>query len=180
MVEAQPLMLAQWTSELMTRTEIKLQVRPAAIEDEPQLIDFFRHVSADDLRFRFLSTLRSVGHELAHRLVDVDHSRTENLLAFDASDGRLAATAMIAADDELEEAEVAIAVRSDLRSRGIGWAMLGEACAYAEARGIKRIQSIESFENRAAISLEEEMGFKAMPYAGDSSLTLLTKELGAG
>ena len=172
-----PTLLPQWSAQLVTRDGLKLNVRPASRDDEASLIDFFRQASLEDLRFRFLSSIKSVEPSLVHQLADVDHGGTENLLAFDASDGRLAASAMIAVDQGMEDAEVAVIVRSDLKGRGAGWALLAHACDYAKARGFKRVHSVELADNRTAIELEEAMGFIARPCAEDMSLTVLTKRL---
>lgn len=172
-----PLMLPEWSAKLETRAGVKLDVRPACAEDELLLTEFFGKLTPDDLRFRFLSTVKEVGPALVHQLANVDHDRTEDLLAFDEDDGSLVATAMIAADADLKRAEVAIAVRSDVKGEGIGWTMLDHACDYAKARGIRRIESIESSQNGPAISLETEMGFEARPYADDATLTLVAKDL---
>jgi acetyltransferase len=170
-------LLPEWSAQLTTRGGLELNVRPAAAADEPELIRLFGEASPEDLRFRFLSSVGKVGHSLAHPLVEVDHERTENLLAFDARDGRLAATAMIAADDKMEDAEVAVMVRPDLKGHGAGWSMLAHSCDYAKARGFRKIYSVELCDNRSAITLEEEMGFKARPCPDDMSLTVLTKSL---
>jgi GNAT superfamily N-acetyltransferase len=175
--QQQQRLLEEWSAKLETRSGVKLNVRPAAPDDEPGLIEFFRHVAPEDLRFRFLTAVRAVGHDLAHPLVAVDHSRTENLLAFDAETGALVATAMVAADPDLERAEVAIAIRSDYKHRGVGWTLLAHASDYAAARGIKRLESIECCDNREAISVEKEMGFTARSYPGDATLTLVAKDL---
>jgi GNAT superfamily N-acetyltransferase len=175
--EAATLMLSEWSAQLTTRSGLELNVRPASPQDEQAVSDFFGKVSPDDLRFRFLSSLKSVGAGLVHKLVDVDHTATENLLAFEAKDGGLAATAMIAADEQSSDAEVAISVRSDLKGRGVGWAMLQHACDYARARGFKQLHTVELSDNRLAISLEQEMGFTGRPCPDDMNLTILTKQL---
>lgn len=172
-----PALLAEWSARLVTRGGLQLSVRPATTDDEQALMLFFEEASPQDLRFRFLSSIGTVAPALVHLLAHVDHDRTENLLAFDARDGRLAATAMIAADERLEDAEVAVLVRSDLNGRGVGWAMLAHACDYAKARGLQRVHSVELVDNRLGIALEEEMGFTARPCAEEMSLTLLTKRL---
>lgn len=41
--------------------------------------------------------------------------------------------------------------------------MLDHACAFAKARGFKRVHSMELADSRSAIALEEEMGFTARP-----------------
>ena len=170
-------LLPEWSAQLETRSGLKLDVRPTVQDDEPELIAFLGQANPEDLRFRFLSAIGKVGHSLAGPLVDVDHEQTENLLAFDERDGRLAATAMIAADDKMEDAEVAIMVRQDLKGRGVGWSLLVHSCDYAKQRGFRRIHSVELADNRNAIALEKEMGFVASPYPGDSTLTMLSKTL---
>ena len=174
--QATQLLLGEWSAQLETRTGLKLNIRPAAPEDESRLVEFFSHVTPDDLRFRFLSAIPKVGHELVRDLVEIDHSRTENLLAF-TDDGTLVATAMVAADASLEKAEVAIAIRSDFKHRGVGWTLLSHAADYAAARGYKRLESIEAGDNREAIQLEREMGFTATRHPDDATLVLLGKTL---
>lgn len=169
-------LLPEWSAELETRSGLKLSVRPAAPEDEGDVTSFFEQATPEDLRFRFLSAIGKVGHNLTGPFVGVDHERTENLLAF-GEDGQLAATATIAVDDRMEDAEVAIMVRPDLKGRGAGWSMLAHSCDYAKQRGFKRIHSVEMGDNRSAISLEKEMGFKASPCPGDATLTMLSKDL---
>ncbi len=175
----EPLLLGQWSAELLTRAGIRLKLRPANPDDEPLLADFFEHMRPEDVRFRFLTPVPHPGHDMLSRLVGVDHVRDENFLAF-AEDGEtLVATAMITADPALEKAEVAIAVRDDYRNKGVGWTLLDYAAQYAEAKGIKVIESIEASDNRDAIGLECEMGFSATFCADDPRLVLVRKTLGA-
>lgn len=164
-------------AKLTTRSGLELNVRPAAPDDEALLAEFFTHVTPDDLRYRFLTSLGHVGHEWLKNLVEVDHARTENFLAFDATGDTLIATAMLAAEPSLERAEVAIATRSDYKNRGVGWTMLDYVTDYATAKGIKTLESIECRDNRSAIDLEQEMGFKTSSYPGDPTLLLVTKTL---
>jgi GNAT superfamily N-acetyltransferase len=173
-----PLLLGEWCAELVTRDGVRLKLRPANPDDESLLADFFAQVRFEDLRFRFLTPMPHPDHHMLSRLVGVDHVREENFLAF-AEDGEtLAATAMITADPALEKAEVAIAVRADFRHKGVGWTMLDYLARYAEARGIKSIESIEAADNRDAIGLECEMGFTATFCPDDPRLVLVRKTLG--
>lgn len=164
------------TGSLPTRSGLQLQVRAARPSDRAALAEFFSHVSREDLRFRFLSALREVGEDRLNEMTIVDHDRTEDLLAFDDA-GRIAASAMIALDGAGETAEVAIAVRQDLKGRGIGWALLDRAAAYAQARGAKKLQSTESRANHAAIELEREMGFTVHSVPDDPSVVMVQKLL---
>lgn len=171
------LLLSEWSANLTTRSGLNLHVRPAAPDDEVLLAEFFTHLTPEDIRYRFLTSLGQVGHEWLKNLVDVDHTQTENFLAFDDGGKTLIATAMLASEPSLERAEVAIAVRSDFKRRGVGWTLLQHISGYAAARGIKTLESIECIGNRAAIGLEQEMGFTATPYPGDTTLVLVRKKL---
>ena len=104
------------STKLVTRSGFQLNVREAVASDELELLDFLHAVSPEDLRLRFLSSVRP-SLELARELTRVDVSNAENLLAFDNSDGRLVATAALAAESGSATAEVAVLVRSDLKHR---------------------------------------------------------------
>nr|WP_066761011.1 GNAT family N-acetyltransferase [Croceicoccus pelagius] len=158
-----------------TRHDVQLTVRPVEAGDAQALVDFFRSVSADDRRFRFLSAQAHVGASQIAPLVEVDHWQSENFLAFDAETGALVATAMLACDPRMDLGEIAVSIRHDYKGRGVGWAMLDLLGKAAQDRGLKQVIAIEDRENHAAIELEREKGFTPRPFAGDPALVVLTK-----
>jgi acetyltransferase len=160
-----------------TRGGVALRLRPVSLGDATPVRHFFDALAPDDMRFRFLSARSHLSGELLGRLTEVDHRRSEHLLAFDGATGDLVASVMLVADEDMRSAEVAIAVRSESKDRGIGWALLRHAVDLARARGIRRLRSLESRENHAAIEVEQTLGFKATPYEGDATLLLLEAEL---
>ncbi len=160
--------------ELTTRSGLRIHVRPATPADQADLAEFFRHVTPDDLRFRFLGNVK-IGEERLAEMTDVDHETTESFIATDGRDGPIIALAMLACDRELTTGEVAVSIRGDYKNRGIGWELLGFVTEVAAAKGVRRVQSLESRQNRDAIELEQERGFKARSYEGDASLVLLEK-----
>ncbi len=162
---------------MTTRTGFEFHVRPVAPSDEEALAEFFKHVTRDDLRFRFLSPIPEVGKELLSYLINVDHDHKEDFLALDIDDKTIIASAMIGANEDKSVAEVAIVVRSDYKHRGMSWTFLEYVISEARRSGIKKLQSIESRENHAAIELEREMGFTAKSYPGDATLMLLEFDL---
>ncbi|ATY34712.1 GNAT family N-acetyltransferase [Sphingomonas psychrotolerans] len=163
---------------LVTHSGYRFTVRPVRAEDKAALGAFFALVSPEDLRFRFLSAVREVGHERLVAMTVVDHDRTENFLAFDEAEGTVIATAMLAIDPAGERGEVAISIRPDYKHRGVSWSLLEHVVRYAEGRGLKTIESIESREHHAAISLEHEMGFTAEEIDGDPTCVVLRRTLG--
>lgn len=163
---------------LATRTGFSFHVRPARPGDEAGLAEFFRHVTPEDLRFRFLTTVREVGHDRLAAMTAIDHRQTENFIAF-AEDGKtIVATGMLACDDALEKGEVAISIRSEHKHKGIGWEMLGYICESARARGVKVIESLEDRQNREAIEIEREQGFEVDDCPDDARLVIVRKTLG--
>ena len=166
-----------WSRNLATRTGLSFSVRPVRTDDEAALAEFFAHVKPEDLRFRFLAGMKTVSHDRLAAMTQVDHRQTENFLAF-AEDGRtVIATAMLACDPAFEKGEVAICVRAAYRHRGIGWEMLRLVAQYAQAKGVKILESIENRDNHEAIELEREQGFVVASYPDDPTLMLIRKEL---
>lgn len=177
--QTEHLPVESWSADLMTRSGYAFHVRPAAPSDEVALGDFFTHVDKDDLRFRFLTAIQKVGRDQLRALVTVDHHRTENFLAIAPGSGVILATAMLAADDALAKAEVAIAIRADAKRNGISWTLLDHVARFAVAKGIRTLESTESRDNHQAIELERERGWTASACPGDPSAMILRMTLDA-
>ena len=162
---------------LTTRSGFAFRVRQVSADDMPRLAEFFRHVTPEDLRFRFLASVREVSHARLLAMTGVDHDHAETFLALDETGHEVLATAALAADEARERAEVALAIRPDFKGRGLSWTLLEHVVASATARGIAVLESIESRENHGAISLEREMGFVEEPVEGDPASVILRRKL---
>jgi len=173
-----PRHVPQWSGELVTRTGFRFLARPAVPADEEALGEFFAVVSPDDLRFRFLSSVRNLPPGQLIAMTDFDHRTTENFLAFDDDRSVIIATAMLAADTGLETAEVALAIRPDFKQLGVSWTLLEHVARFAQAKGVKTLESIESRDNHEAIELEREMGFETLACPDDPALLILRARLG--
>jgi acetyltransferase len=158
-----------------TRSGIQIDVRPATEDDAPALAAFFDRVSDEDRRFRFLAAARHLSRDQLDPLIHADHFRSESYLAFNRADGSLVASALLACDAPLDTAEIAISIHRDYRGKGIGWALLDLLTREAEARGVRRVITIEDRQNRAAIGLEREKGFVPEAVKGDPALVVLSK-----
>lgn len=170
-------MLADPQTQMTARSGYSFIVRPAEDADAPALADFFDHVAASDLRFRFLSAVAHVPVATVKDMVHVDHDRIENLLAFDPETGAMIATAMLAGDAKREVAEVAVSIHADFKGRGVAWMLLEELTRFAKTHGFKKLQAIESRDNHQAIELEREMGFVAHGHPDDATLVILEADL---
>lgn len=160
---------------LETRCGFRFDIRLATHADEPGLAAFFAEVTDDDRRFRFLSAAAQVSPGQLHELADFAYHRHETFLAFVPGNDEIIAAATLAADPDGRTGEVAISILPDFKGKGIGWTLLDHVAQEARSWGVTRLQSIESRENRAAISLEREMGFSARAVEGDPGLVLLER-----
>lgn len=162
---------------LMTRTGLRLHVRPARPADAPTVADFFTHVTRADLRYHFLTSMDPLGPDRIAALVEVDHRQTESFLAFTADGSMMIASGVLACNPARQHGKVAISVRNDFKHRGVSWELLSYIARHAEAQGLQTLESIESRENRAAIELERDMGLTIEPYPGDATLVLVSCDL---
>jgi GNAT superfamily N-acetyltransferase len=161
--------------DLITRTGFKFHIRRAEPEDEAIVADFFKHVTPEDVRFRFLSGMKSVSHERLVEMTSAGDDRRVNFLAF-SSDQTLLAVAMLAVGKDTQRGEVALTIREDYKHQGISWEMLAHICRYAERHNFKSIESIESRENHAAIELERDMAFQAHDDKDDPTIVVLRRD----
>ena len=162
---------AAWVADLVTRSGVAMHVRPVRPDDEALLADFFRRVSPEDLRFRFLTGLNEVGRDRLIAMTQIDYRRTMHFLAL-APDGAVIASAMLASDPDRARSELAISVRADCKKQGVSWSLLQHVLRYAAAEGIASVESIESSDNHAALALEREAGFEVVPGDDYQELTV--------
>lgn len=170
-------MLMNGTVDLETRTGFRFSVRPANEGDDAALAEFFEHVTKDDLRFRFLSAVQKVSTKQIADMTHIDHRQTEDFLVYVTGDNTIIANAMLAADKKMETAEVAFTVHENFKGKGLETALLEYVTGYAKARGIKKLQAIESRENHCTIELERKLGFTARGIDDDPMLVLLEATL---
>jgi GNAT superfamily N-acetyltransferase len=172
------MMNADWSAYLTTSSGFEFTVRPATSLDEAILARFFAHVTPEDLRFRFLSAISTVGQSQTAAMADIDHNRTENFLAFVDDGSELIATAMLACDDKLETGEVAMVIRPEYKNRGVSWDLMSHVAEYARSKGLRTLQSIELRDHHEAIEMKREMRFSVGPYPGNPALALVQRQLG--
>ena len=167
----------EWTADLVTQSGLKLHIRPVQPHDEEVLAGFFRNVAPDDLRFRFLSGVREVGHDRLAAMTQIDYRRTMHFLAF-TGDGTLIASAVLASDPDRVRAELAVSVHAGYKKRGVSWTLVEHVMRYAKAEGLEVVESVESRDNQAALALEREAGFAIVPEASTAGEVTVRHTLG--
>ncbi|MFG1361226.1 bifunctional acetate--CoA ligase family protein/GNAT family N-acetyltransferase [Xanthobacter pseudotagetidis] len=146
-----------------------LALRPIRPEDEPGLVDVVRRSDPQDVRMRFLGSVKDFPHLMAARLSQIDYDREMAYVAIESS-GEICGVVRIIADPDNEEAEYAIMVRSDMKGRGLGYRLMTEILDHARKRGLKRVFGDVMRENLPMLHMAEDLGFKMRPGSEDPSI----------
>jgi acetyltransferase len=111
-------------------------------------------------------------------MTQIDYRRAMNFLAFDGpASSEVIGTAELFVDPDYERAEVAIAVRSDLKRQGIGRALMQHLIDYATAEGIGCLEGVVRFDNQRIIQFARRHGASVSRRPGEFSLLTVHKPL---
>jgi acetyltransferase len=168
---------SQWQRHIEVKDGWRVAVRPIRPEDEPELHEFLKHVTSQDLRLRFFAPMKEFRHEFIARLTQLDYARAMAFVAFDEVTNELVGVVRIHSDSIYENGEYAILLRSDLKGRGLGWALMQLIIEYAKSEGLKRISGQVLQENSAMLNMCRELGFAVKSDAADHTLCDVTLEL---
>jgi acetyltransferase len=170
---------SQWQRHLEVREGWRIFARPIRPEDEPQIHELLRHVTSQDLRLRFFGPMKEFSHEFIARLTQLDYARAMAFVAFDEATNQLVGVVRIHSDSIYENGEYAILLRSDLKGRGVGWALMQLIIEYAKSEGLKRISGQVLQENTAMLKMCRELGFAVKSDTAEPTLCNVALELGS-
>ena len=164
-------------SEAVLPDGTRVQIRPVRPEDEPGIIDLAAHQSAEDLRMRFFTSMRGLSHELAARLTQIDYDREVALVAQPSKRGAVWGVARFIADPDNVRAEYAVAVRTDMKGRGLGYLLMTKLLEMAKARGLSEVIGEVLCENAAMLKMALELGFTVSPHPEEVDIMRVEKRL---
>jgi acetyltransferase len=151
---------SQWQRHLVMKDGWRVFVRPIRPEDEPLIHEFLRHVTSQDLRLRFFAPMKEFSHEFIARLTQLDYARAMAFVAFDEATNEMVGVVRIHSDSIYETGEYAILLRSDLKGRGLGWALMQLIIEYAKSEGLKVISGDVLQENTVMLEMCRSLGFE--------------------
>ena len=154
---------SQWERRLALKDGWRIFVRPLRPEDEPTIHEFLRHVTPHDLRLRFFAPMKEFTHEFIARLTQLDYARAMAFIAFDEATSEMVGVVRIHSDSVYESGEYAILLRSDLKGRGLGWALMQLIIDYAKSEGLKTISGDVLRENSTMLEMCRQLGFEVKP-----------------
>jgi acetyltransferase len=160
----------EWERHLVLRDGWRVFARPIRPDDEPLLRELLRHVTQEDLRLRFFESIKEFSHQFLARLTQLDYAQAMAFVAIDEANGEVLGVVRIHAEAHHETGEFAILLRSDLKGRGLGWALMQLMIAYAKSDGLKRIFGQILHENTVMLKMCRELGFEVKTDPDDYSI----------
>ena len=151
---------SQWQRHLEVKDGWRVFARPIRPEDEPRIHEFLRHVTSHDLRLRFFAPMKEFTHEFIARLTQLDYARAMAFVAFDEATDEMVGVVRIHSDSIYESGEYAILLRSDLKGRGLGWALMQLMIEYSRSEGLKAISGDVLQENTTMLTMCRDLGFE--------------------
>jgi acetyltransferase len=167
----------EWERSLTLNGGWKVDVRPVRPDDAPLYGPFFAAVTHEDLRLRFFAPVKDFSDAFVAKLTHLDYSRAMAFAAIEHDTGQLLGVVRLHADADHREGEYAILLRSDLKGRGLGWALMRLIIEYARQDGLETISGQILRENTTMLSMCEALGFTAHGDPDDPDLKVVTLDL---
>lgn len=128
-------------------------VRLLEPSDESLIRRFYYRLSSDTVYRRFLSPVVPPANSLVRRLMNVDHCRTEAIIALD-HDGIAGVARYAPFGDGFD---VAVVVADDWQRQGLGTMLMRRLGHIARLRGIRRFHATIGGENRRSVKFLQKL-----------------------
>jgi RimJ/RimL family protein N-acetyltransferase len=162
---------SQWERHLVLGDGWKVFARPVRPDDEALILHLLQQVSKEDLRLRFFDSIKQFSHPFLVRLTQLDYARAMAFVAFDETGGDILGVVRVHSDPA---GEYAILLRSDLKGRGLGWALMQMIIEYGKSEGLKRVVGQVLQENSVMLKMCRELGFEVKTNPEDLGLCDVT------
>jgi RimJ/RimL family protein N-acetyltransferase len=169
-----------WQRHLVLGDGWRIFVRPIRPDDDLLIRDLLGHVSKEDLRLRFFDSIKEFSHQFIASLTELDFARAMAFVAIDETSSETLGVVRLHLDSSRETGEYAILLRSDLKGRGLGWALMQLIIEYAKSAGLKRIVGQILQENAVMLKMCRELGFEIEADAEDRGVCDVTLAFHSG
>jgi acyl-CoA hydrolase/GNAT superfamily N-acetyltransferase len=137
-------------------------IRPLKITDEAWLRDMFYDLSEKSVYLRFFTPMKSLPHEKAQYMVNLDYQDQMAIGAFSGEDPdwKMAGIGQYILDRKRNMAEVAVMVLDTWQGQGLGEFLFNYMIRIAKQRGIEGFAAEVLAENRPMIHIMQNAGCK--------------------
>jgi GNAT superfamily N-acetyltransferase len=160
----------KWTRRLVLKNDWRIFVRPIRPDDDLLIRDLLGHVTKEDLRLRFFDSVKEFSEPFIAKLTKLDQARAMAFVAFDEATSEVLGVVWLYCDSMRETGEYAILLKSDLKGKGLGWALMQRIIEYAKSEGLSRIDGQILQENAVMLKMCRELGFEVKTDAEDCGL----------
>jgi acetyltransferase len=169
-----PLLISPYPSELSTRYTAKGQtfvMRPIRPEDADAHTAMLARFSAEDMRYRFFSAMRTLPVEQVTRMTDVDYKREMAIIAVRETTKETVGVARLVCDDtDGKSAEFAVVVEPAAKGLGLGRALMNAIIAWGRTRGVVEITGQILADNAPMLAFIKHLGFVIGHIPGESGI----------
>ena len=151
------------------------EVRPIRPEDAVMQGEFARELPAEDMRFRFFSSMKELPPAMLARLTQIDYGREMAFIA--TREGRNFGTARIIREGGGHTAEFAVVVSPAGKGTGLARHLMERAMDWARAEGITEIIGHVLADNAPMQAFMRKLGFTLARSAEDAEIMLAKKAL---
>ncbi len=155
----------------ITKTGLKIFLRPVKISDEPLLKEFFYSLSNKSMYMRFASARKDMPHKRLQEFVAIDYSKEMVILVLVSRREEREAVVGIGQYSIYEHthtAEFAFVVRDDYQNQGVGAEIQSYLIYLAKRSGLLGFTAEVLEENKPTVHLLEKQGYKVVKKEGGS------------
>lgn len=160
---------SQYEAWLTLKNQKKIFIRPIVPADEEMVVAFFGKLSPQSVYLRFLNKIRALPQAMLYRFTHIDYSSEFALIGIvnEAGKDAIVAIARYAYSPEDNVTDLAVAVRDDWQSLGIGKALLKKVVDIGKENGIYRFEGMIHPENKTIMRILLDLGYK-LKYSPES------------
>ena len=162
---------------IVDRYGFKYWLRPIHLEDAPALQRAYARMTPDDRHARLFASIPALTDQAALDFCTVGENETCLVLVSDGEPGEVLGGGRLMGTVGGASAEFAISMRSDLKGRGLGKALLQKLLELAPSMGVKRVWGSVLATNTAMKLVAERLGFEAKRDPDDFRLLKLEWQL---
>jgi len=158
----------------ITKTGLDILLRPAKISDESLLKDFFYGLSDDSKYLRFFSQRKDMPHTRLQEYEVLDYTKRMVILAILAKTERedVIGLGQYDVNEDTHYAEVAVVVKDEFQSHGVGTELLSYLTFLAKRQGILGFTAEVLAENSQMLRILEKLGFQVEKRTDDGDYEL--------
>ena len=157
----------------------RVVIRRLRPDDGALYPEFLSDVTPEDFRLRFFARTAGLSDEMIGRLTRYDPATAMAFIALPETGDRMLGVVRLHDDPDGKAAEFAVLVRSSLKGRGLGWALMQRMIDYAKEHGTSRVHGQVLAGNTTMLRMCEELGFDIADDPGERGIKYVTLDLGA-